>query len=531
MADASNAAFQASTDLSLWFKLRGGDALVLADMPSIIPLRWTYFRDNWGFIKARVLSAAPKYDNPDFLYDSIKTFSDFIDKQRNQPNINPFSDSLTFYKFFAIFDNVLIESINLTNDEKTIIKNRSTTVNSYSKNDFIRIKQNLIDYRDRLADLGGLGDASYNSAVDRSSIPQQTTASILDLNMMAKLQDDIGVVDFVLANLFAIDTAVDPFALARANAKNPDIDIGQYASGRLVKMEYGEDLEGLANRYFKDSNKWIDIAIANGLKPPYIDEVGQKLLMIANGNGNQVNIGQTDVNGNLNLEKFYINQVVVLQSNIQLFPDQRTVIGIREIPVSGEIVLQLSGEPNLDVYKLVDKANVRVFLPNTINSSFFILIPSTKPLSNPRNEELPWFLSKAAEDEKRAKVDLAIDDSGEIQFGTSGDFNLSYGLANDIQAIKLKMMTELGSLRYHPEFGLANVVGSKNDKLSDVKSILTDSITNQIQIDPRFDRIENLDIRYAVGSSSGSVGAIQIILSVRLAGSGTVVPISFTVTK
>jgi hypothetical protein len=530
--NASNASFQASADLNLWFKVRGGDELKLSDIPEIIQLRWPYFRDNWEFIKPKITQVASDYLDPDYLNLQINQFSDFISKQRYISSLNPFADSMTFYKYYAIFDSINVHDINLTNQEEEIITNKTELVKNYSKSDFLRIKDDITTYRNRLADVGGLGDSSYNAAFNRSAIPQQTEADLHDLNLMLQLQNNIGTVDFVLANLFAVDSALDPFALARSNANNPDIDIGQYSSGRLVRMNYNEDLETLANRYLGDPNKWIDIAIANGLKPPYIDEVGQRLLLISNGSGNQVNIAATDINGNLNIDKFYINQVITLQSNVEKFPDQRTIIDIRSIPVSGEIVLQLDGDADLSKYKYADQASVRVFLPNTVNSSFFVLIPSTKPLPNQRHDEIPWFLANSAQDEKTQGIDIAIDDNGEINFGTSGDLSLSYGLANAIQAVRIKIVTELGSLRYHPTFGLVNIIGSKNQNLDDLKSLIIDSISNMIKVDSRFDRIENLSVQYLVGDNSPTaVAAIRITLSVRLAGGTTVVPISFTVSK
>jgi hypothetical protein len=171
-----------------------------------------------------------------------------------------------------------------------------------------------------------------------------------------------------------------------------------------------------------------------------------------------------------------------------------------------------------------------VFAPNTINSSFYVLIPSPEPLPDDRSDEVPWFLAKSAEDEKRAKIDIALDTSGDLMFTTNGDIKLSYGLDNAIQAIKLKIITELGSLRYHPTFGLVNVLGNRNNYIGDIQELITQSITTQIQADSRFDRVEDIAVNYLVNSSTNEgVGAIAISLSVRLAGGTQVIPISFTV--
>lgn len=526
-------AYASIANINLWLMVYTGDEIMLADVPTIIPLRWTYFRDNWEFIKPTLQGLVPSYYDPDFLNQQIIDFSTFINSERNgNPNINPFSDSKIVYKFYAIFDNIGVEDINLTNEETTILNNVIATVQNYSKNDFVQQKQNIINYRDYLADIDGLTDATYNSTYSRSPVPGQTTATIVDINTMYTLQGSIKSADFILSNLFAVDTAVDPFALARTNANNPDINIGQYSSGFLVKINYGENLESLANRYLGSPDHWIDIAIANGLKPPYIDEIGTSLLLLANGNGNKINIAATDSSGNPNLSNFYVNQSMFLQSQTQLMPDQRNVVNIEVIPVSGEIVLTLDGLPNLNLYRIADSASVRIFAPGTTNSSFFILIPSTSPLPDNRQEEVPWFLAKSADDEKRAKVDLAIGANGDLNFTTNNDLQLSYGLANDIQAMQLKIITELGELDRHPTYGLVSVVGKTNSDITGIQSLITESLTNQVAADSRFDRIESLEVDYLVNQATNQgVAAIAISMTVRLAGGNTVVPISFTINR
>lgn len=526
-----NEAYKAIADINLWLRLRGGDDLTLADVPSIIPLRWQFFKESWEFMKPNLIEAAARTQNPDFLNEQIKDFSQFIEAQRTGAAVlNPFQDAKTFFRFYAIFDNILIESINLTNQESDIVESETARINAFSKNNFLNAKQQIINYRDRVADTYGLSDDDYNKAYSKSSIPPQISATITDANYLLTLEASIKTVDFILANLFAVDMSIDPFALARANANNPNVNIGQYRSGRLVKINYGESLESLAARHLGNPDKWIDIAIANGLKPPYVDEVGIRIPLLSNGSGNQINLAETDINGNLNIDKLYINQPVFLQSATQVVTQQRTIISLRQVPVSGEIIIELDGARNMSDYKTSEGAYVRVYAPNTINSAFYVLIPSQEPLPDDRNDEVPWFLAKSSEDEKRAKIDLAIDDNGELSFTTNGDVKLSYGIDNAIQAIKLKIITELGSLRYHPTFGLVNVIGSRNSNIDDIRELLTQSILSQIQSDSRFDRVEDLTVDYLVNSQTGQgVGAMAISLSVRLAGGTQVIPISFTV--
>ena len=526
-----NKAYSSIADVNLWLKSQSNDDLMLADMPSIIPLRWNYFKENWNFIEQGLIETASSKPDPDFFISQVRDFSDFIESQRTASlKINPLSGSKVFYRFHVVFENISIQSINLSNEEIKIVDSELLRIKAFSKNDFIKAKNNIIDYRDRLVDTYGLNDADYNAAFNKSSIPAQVTATINDINYLYSLQQSLKTIDFILANLFAVDTALDPFALARANANNPNINIGQYSSGRLVRINYGESLQSLASRYFGNPDRWLDIAIANGLKPPYIDEVGERLPLLSNGNGSQINLAETDINGNLNIDKLYINQPVFLQSSTQVTVDQRSIINIKQIPVSGEIILELDGPRNLDLYEVADNANIRVFKPNTINSSFYVLIPSTEPLDSNRKEEVPWFLAKSAEDEKRAKIDIAVRSDGELLFDTNGDIKLSYGIENAIQAIRLKIVTELGTLKYHPEFGLVNVIGQTSSDINGARDLISSSIKEQVARDPRFDRVENLSVNYLVNDlTNEGVAAFVINLSVRMAGGSQVIPISFAV--
>jgi hypothetical protein len=503
----------------------------MSDVPKIIPLRWQYFRDNWEFFKPELVAKAATYNEPDYLLSQIEDMTDFIDAQRSSTKkLNPFSDQSTYFRFYGIFDAIEIESIELSNQEADLVDEAIAKVANYNKNDFLRIKGSVIKARDIMADEIGLTDEDYNRIYKRSPVPEQLNPTISDLIKMKSLQDTVGTIDYVLANIASINTSfVDPFALARANANNPNFNMASYKSGNLVRLNYGEDLQLLAKRYLGDPDKWIDIAIANGLKPPYIDEVGQKILLISNGQGNQINISGTDLDGNLNIDKLFINQVVFLQSETEKFPEQRTIINITEVPVSGEIVIELDGAADLSRFKLAEDAYLRVFKPNTINSSFYILIPSERPLPDDRKEEVPFFLASSTEAEKRAKIDLAIDDNGELLLNSSGDLQLNYGLANAVQAIKLKLVTELGSLRRHADYGLVNITGQSTSDIEALKNILIESIDEQIRIDSRFERVESIDVRYTANGPNDPA-AFTVALQVRLAGSSNVIPISFSVT-
>lgn len=528
MALINNDAFQASANLTLWLKTYTNEALTMADIPEILPSRWTYFRDNWKILQPRLLSQAPSAKNPDYFRSVLNDLTDFINRQRqNTTDVNPFTANEVYFRFYPVFDTLKLQSVILTNDERILVANKQRALQFYAKKDFLAIKKTLREYRDMLADSMGLSDPDYDAIYDRAPVRQHKDAILgADLNLMRIIEQQIGTVDFILSNLFAIDAVVDPFALARFNANNPEIDIGQYSSGRLVKLHFGESLSSLAQRVLGNPDKWMDIAIANGLKEPYIDETGTQLFFISNGSGNQISLSGRDALGAENISRFFINQLILISSDTIPFPSQRTITGIKQIPISGEIVLTVSGESNLSSYLLADNASVRIFKPNTINSSQYILIPSEQPLSNPRTEEIPWFLAGGANDEKNTKIDLLVDENGALLSTPSGDLALSYGLDNAIQAIRSKMLTELGSNVRHPEYGLVNLVGTSTDQSEAVKETLIKSITQQIARDSRFDRVESLDV---IRNTNTTAVAYDVMLVVKLTGSNTLLPITFTV--
>lgn len=521
------------SDLDLWFKVTAGQDLYLTDVPELIRLRWSYFKDKWEFLKETYQKLVPEYSDPEQLKNQIEIFTEFVASQRNSTSTrNPFDSSTIIARFYTIFDATPINSIRLTYEEQQLIDNKIRVIQSYTRKNFLDIRSQLQKERDQLADKTSTSDSDYNRVFNRSSQAARVNITNKDLNKMFELQEAIKSVDFILANSFSLqESFIDPFALARQNANNPDIDIATYLSGTLARLNYGEDLQSLARRTLGDPNKWIDIAITNGLKPPYIDEVGQSIPLLSNASGNQINIAEKDVDNNLNVDKLSVGQVILLQSSTQTFPEQRIIQNVRQVPVSGEIILELNGEPDLDRYKLSENANIRVYKRNTTNSSFFIMIPSTQPLDDNSTSDIPWFLQGADGTEKRQKVDLNIDEDGDLSFNSTGDLQLSYGLTNSIQAIRLKMSTEAGELRRHPEYGLVNVTGQTNRDISTVRRLLTDSISKIIAADERFSNVERLDVVYNQNTDLNEASRISINLVVKLAGSGQLLPITFSINQ
>lgn len=536
MSNAITTAFQSLSDLSLWLKINASDNLSLSDISALIKLRIKYIVENWETIKRAIQDKQDSYSDPARLQSEIEDFNDQVKIFITRPiALDLISSGEILSKYFTIMDNIYINDITITPQEAKIYQSEIDRVNSFTLNTFKNYRRHLIDGRDAVSDSIGGGDDTYNAIYGRSSLPKSLDKSTQQISVSNQFQIGISTIDALIANNLNIlqSTAiVDPFAFARANANNPDLDIRSFSSGKLVRLNYGESLQTLALRVMGDENRWIEIAIANGLKPPYIDEVGQSLPLIANGKGTTINISKVDGSGNLNKEKLFINQIVILQSDIEKTPDQRVVLSITEVPVSGELVVELTGNADMDKYKISENARVRIFKPNTVNSNFFILIPSNEPQPLAIDNETPWFLRSKGEDEKNAGTDLFLNDNGDISFNAFGDVQLSYGAANALQALKILLSTERGTLRRHESYGVVAMVGEKSQDPSQVRRAIAESVSDQILNDPRFDRLDYLSVE-SISSGSGKLNqpsGYKVSVGVILAGGGNnVIPISFRV--
>lgn len=525
----SNLAYSANARLNVWIKLQTNQPLTLADVPSIIPLRWIYLRDNWETLREGIVASSDSYPEPDFLLSNVDEFDLFIKTQRNAI-VNPLQKDNQFFRFHGVFSSIQITDISLSKEEETILDNLTRDVTAYTKKDFLGIRDDLVFARDRQADIIGGGDETYNTAFNRASIPDLEQPTVGSVNEMLILHQQVGAVDLILANIYSLDTFnIDPFALAKQNASNPAFNIAQFTTGTLDRLNTGESLQQLAKRSMGDPDKWLEIAIANGLKPPYIDDIGFKMSLISNATGNQINIAAEDTSGP-NKDLLYVNQIVEIRNNSSSV-ERRTIVDITEIPISGDLIIELDGDDTLSIFKTADGAYLRVFKPNTVNSTMYVLIPSTDPLPEASVEQdIPWFLQTSGEDEKRSGVDILLDSDNDISFGSNSDINLSYGVSNAIQGLELMMVTEQGELSRHSEFGLANVVGLNSvDEDSNI-DVLSASIKTMVTADQRFDRLESIEVQYKIDAVGGGPG-YQVNMTVRLAGSLNVLPISFTIAK
>jgi hypothetical protein len=217
-----------------------------------------------------------------------------------------------------------------------------------------------------------------------------------------------------------------------------------------VPFPYGFTLERLAQRYLGNANRWHEIATLNGLKAPYVDEVGWSQYLLTNGNGSFVYVPSR--------EYLYVNQTIYLVSNTQR-RERRRILRIRKI-TDNNFELLLSGDPDLSRFVSTDLAKLEGFLPNTVNSQQVIYIPS-----NDEVQEESFYLDIPNVNTfdpliQAAGVDLLLASDGDLIITEDGDSPLAFGLQNIVQSVNIAFSTPKNALLQHPEYGAKVLPGT-----------------------------------------------------------------------
>lgn len=277
-----------------------------------------------------------------------------------------------------------------------------------------------------------------------------------------------------------------------------------------VPFPYGSTLEGLASLYLGDPNRWQEIAALNGLREPYIDEVGFDILLTTNGVENQVVIPAT--------EELYVGQTVFIWSSAAT-RTRRRVVGLRT--VVGSTIVTVDGDSDMNLYQTVDAAKLSAFTADTVNSQGLIYIPSTaEPAEDnfvtksiPGVDEFDPMFAVGA-------VDLLLTSDNDIIITPDGDVRLAIGLTNIIQNTRIALSVKRGTLLHHPNFGFPMAVG---DSTADVNpSEVLSAVRRMFSEDPSFSRIDAVQV-----VKNGGTMRINAAFTVR--GTEQPVPVSYKV--
>lgn len=293
-------------------------------------------------------------------------------------------------------------------------------------------------------------------------------------------------------------------------AQENNVNLQSHVGKIEVPFPYGQTLEWLSQVYLGDASRWMEIVSANNLKAPYIDEVGVTLDFLTNGSDRQINVNS--------ISNMYVGQFAWIYSN-SIAINRRKIISLQKISDNNYIVT-VDGKADLNNYQVSNGAKIKVYLPNTVNSQKTIYIPvDTSSSLEQISTSLLGKLDITEELLDMSYVDMALSPEGDVMLQPDGTTNLSYGVANLIQALIIKFKVVAGRLLLHPEFGGGIEVGSAESEFS--VDVLRDSIIKTVQSDPRFKSVYNLVI-------TQDSGAIQVSMTVETANN-YILPIGFSI--
>lgn len=410
---------------------------------------------------------------------------------------------------FELMSTMPVAQLKIPAAVQQLIDQELKRVRRTTRLDFEIQRNTIRDAADRLAIALGAGDATYEDtySVTVGQIKEDPTDSDWDvlfaLNNAAMAMDSLAATgdDGTTTREQAIEVMA---GLARRSGIAFQVPRSKFP----VQFPYRSSLEELAKNYLGDPDRWHEIAALNGLRAPYIDEVGFELPLLVNGVDTSATTEQS-----LNL---YIGQMLHFESRaVPRFA--RRITDLRE--VGQTLVITVDGEPNLTLLKVVDGAKITAFLPDTVNSQQMIFIPSDR---EPAEED---FITKSIPgiDEfdpliQAGGVDWLLDSNNDLVITPDGDSRLAAGMTNIIQNIRTALSVTQGTLLQHPSFGLPMQVGMSTADYKP-KEVL-DAVRRMLANDLQFDRVDSVQIR--------QVGPLlSITATVFAAGSNQPLPISF----
>jgi hypothetical protein len=505
-------------DLILFFKIDGGIPFALSDFPSIAEGRWQYFRDNWDFIKQKylgIINGLPPSEVKSKLQLQHKNFGELIQQNIVSPQ-NPLSNKATFKQFVDLFGVILVNDLEATINELNIINSEVQRVTLLKRDDFLQMRERVRIVHDKTADSMGLSDVDYNNLYDRVSAPQIFTFRFENFPILSSLIALGNQITTLIPDSIVEVAEPDPFEVIRRALNNGDIPMNSSSTGFVVPFPAGSSLEQVAKKYLGDPDRALELATANGLQFPYVDETGQKIPLLLNGIGNTILVPLAESN------RFALNQEVFVGSDGKK-STRRTVTKLELDQNNSSLLITVDGPANLSDYTSTQRAYVLVYALNTVNSSKFIMIPTQDELGFQVNAQAPWFTKNLSPDLKQAGVDLALSVDNDLVFDNLGDLQVVYGIANLAQALNLKVLIKVNDLLRNPEFGITEIVGTiRNNEVT--QSLLTTLIENALAGDTRFSGTDG--IGYTVTEN-----AIFVNATIRLAGSDASIPLSFQLPK
>lgn len=410
---------------------------------------------------------------------------------------------------FTLFNEVPLENLRLTAAQQATINAIVEDARATSVDDLKSFRGTMLELALQISNNYGAGDAYYSSVYNRPAPTARIQSMTLDeFDILKGIYDVIQSYDTMTATTEVDDLKKQTnmeYVAGLADLSNIQFNIPN--SKIMAPVPFGLTIEEIALRYLGDAQRWLEIVTLNNLRDPYIDENGFQLSLLSNATGRQITVASQD--------NLYLGQRVVLHSATQT-PSARRILGIDRLSDTS-FLLTLDGAPDLDGFTTTDLAYLQAYLPGTVNSQQKIFIPSDLPASNDPNI-VPPASTQSDPLTGLSKVDWLLTEDGDVARNSYGDFRLSAGMTNLIQALKTKIGTTKGRVLVHPGFGLGIQPGVIAADVSAQQ--IYDDLNDLIREDQRFQGIASLQIEI-------DGPKLLISMGVMIAGQQGIFPLTF----
>ena len=292
--------------------------------------------------------------------------------------------------------------------------------------------------KDNFEDFVGLNSTEYDRIFGRVETVRAETGRTVtndEFDVLNAFNLAITAIQDLISTSILFRTSYDDEIAALVSAFNDSIDLVAEPAVREITLTIDTALEQVALKYLADSQRWPEIAVLNGLKPPYICQ-SERFRSFRRSDG--VIITDSDLLTEDEKAMFNFSQTAASPGDTLLVPAP-LIFGFGETPAGAQISI-------------------------------------TDGLSQV---------------EKNIGVDLRVDiETFDMILSNGGDIEAIAGAQNMAQAIILRLNYEKGDLLSNPEVGVGLIVGTKSQNLNAIRDDIIRSLTQ----DPRIEGISNFTL-------------------------------------